>query len=773
MAKRSSSGWGFLVLLVIGLIASIPKEVWVTLGTLLLIGGGIYLYVKSKSNTSVSTSTTQPEYSTSHFLQTRSYDEPHVDQAVTSANCWNSPGKAVTVKGLTFPDGMLYVGRGLASVMGYDVEPALINPALPIKNFEGQSDQMPYWPSYYRATPTARGEYLHWLANGRSNPTVQMGCVFLFFYGIERRLLWDAKTHPEEVAQEAPLLLAEIERLLRVYGENNSFRGYATSLLDFLRLKAQPHEKLYQLPPPEAPAGYHLLTLSHRLALGQAALDGAPLPGEWAYSWFTQDPRGGLRAAARRVPDGFKKLFLDLYQQRHDAGIRLPVNKTKLKLIHRPASGSFGHREIMLDPIDLPDVTVLERPFSQLREVADEATEMLGPYSRFIGRNPDKNGTMDAIVLLPPSLWPDERVRSLQSWVEGIGANRDVRTTTFAELMQHFPAWGPLNRERAANFASALEHFGVGMEPDVRWGGGVPEDGVPVVLFTLSGKERGKKPSAAYGAAALTLHLAAAVSAADGVSAEEEALLEESLERWLHLEAPERARLRAYLKWLLLSQPSLTRLKKRVSWLDESQRRAIAAFVMDVAHVEGVLNPAEVKVLAKIYRLLGLDEQELYSRAHAAATEPVVVKPAAKAGKRFQLPPKPAADTGVPAAALDAERVARLKAESEAVSAMLGAIFASEEAVAPEPEPPEQEQPTGKMVAGLDHGHSDFVRILVSRVQWTRAELQDLAADLGVLLDGALEHINEAFLDNFGEPLFEGSDPIEINRNAAKELTAA
>jgi hypothetical protein len=62
---------------------------------------------------------------------------------------------------------------------------------------------------------------------------------------------------------------------------------------------------------------------------------------------------------------------------------------------------------------------------------------------------------------------------------------------------------------------------------------------------------------------------------------------------------------------------------------------------------------------------------------------------------------------------------------------------------------------------------------LVGRESWSRSELEDLASDRGILLDGSLERVNEAYMDKYGEPLFEGDDPVVINQNALKETQPA
>lgn len=771
MAKKSSGGgWGIIFLVVIGVIASVPREVWIVLG---VVGGAAflaYIFFKGQPKQSQPPTERQASYGTRspsvsvRISYGRSGAEP--DRNLSSAQCWVPPGQQFKIGGHTIAGGMVYVGSRLASIDGHDIEPAAIDPKLPANRI-GSSPQMPYWPSYSTIAPEARGEYLDWLEGGRRNPNVQIGCVFLFLYGLERRALHDIRTMADVVKAELPAIASEVERLLPIYSGSGSFQGYASGLLDVLKLTSATNQKLYELAPPSASTGgWRRLQMSHKLALGQAARDGISLSAPWAYSWLMHDEMTSLRKPAERCPEEFKRLFMAMYNQKHGQGMKLPVNKTRLKLTYRPASASFG-RHVEYDAGELPDVTVLERPIGALRQLAGEATDALDGYSRFLGKNPDKRDSMDAVVLLPPLLWPRESMVSLGVWLKQINVEQEMQATSLPELMRHFPAWGAMNRDRAAAFASALEHFGVGMEPDVRWGGVVPTEAAPVVLFAIPPEERGKKPTSAYSAAALTMHLAATVSAADGVTVEEEQYLEESLEQILHLQAHERLRLRAQLKWLLLSKPSLTAMKKRVAELNASQREAIGSFVVNVAQYQGGLAPAEMKALAKVYRLLEIPEERLYSTAHAAATEPVTVQTGEEPAKQFSIPKPVAKPSSKP---LDAARIAKLKEESAQVSAILTTIFAEGEEAIGSIET-EQDLAPDHLVSpvGLDREHSEFVAVLVSRESWARSELEDLASDRGILLDGSLERVNEAYMDKHGEPLFEGDDPVVINQNVLKE----
>lgn len=134
---------------------------------------------------------------------------------------------------------------------------------------------------------------------------------------------------------------------------------------------------------------------------------------------------------------------------------------------------------------------------------------------------------------------------------------------------------------------------------------------------------------------------------------------------------------------------------------------------------------------------------------------------------------KKAASTGFQ---LYAARIAALQQDTEKVNALLSNIF-TEEPVEPvlasvaaaEPEEP-AEVPFG--LVGLDSAHISFVNQLISRAEWTREKLLDLASDLDLMLDGALERVNEASFDVHDGPLTEGENPVTINRDILEKVTA-
>lgn len=104
---------------------------------------------------------------------------------------WIPAGQSVEVAGFTIPDGMLYFGTPGGS--DWNAPKCVINPALSVARSSPDTagQLMGYWPSYTTIPAQSRAAYLQWLAGGRQDPAAGIGYVFLYFYGLERRLLKD------------------------------------------------------------------------------------------------------------------------------------------------------------------------------------------------------------------------------------------------------------------------------------------------------------------------------------------------------------------------------------------------------------------------------------------------------------------------------------------------------------------------------------------------------------------------------------------------------
>ena len=258
---------------------------------------------------------------------------------------WIPKGKPVTVAGYTISGGLLYVGHGLcrranASRHGWDIEPALIDPSLPVERDSSDKDgmHMAYWPSYSQIHPASRNAYLQWLADGCKDPNVNIGYVFLYFYGLERRALSDAE-NSSVAKEELDVIITEIKRLRTIYS-TPSFLNYTAGFIGAVESR-RTKDKLYKNSPSFEEKGYEL-PFGLKKGLAQLAADGIPLPPDWALAWVENDPESRLRTPAYRCKEEFRKLFHVRYREKFGEGLMLLQKGSKLRGSYRPASASFG-----------------------------------------------------------------------------------------------------------------------------------------------------------------------------------------------------------------------------------------------------------------------------------------------------------------------------------------------------------------------------------------------------------------------------------------------
>lgn len=798
MARNKNNGIGGIAV-VIGLfvaaVTAIPKEFWVGLGVVAVAAVAIYFFAKNRgtadaapdqdstrSATQASNRQSQaPAARTSFQPAQRTSRHPRSDDSTVSVSAsqsasasyrlpsapsgygqatWLKNGQSITVGGVTLSGGMLYIGTALKTPLGEN-DPCLIDPA---KNVAANGDfterQTNYWPSYSEVSASARRAYLNWLSDGRKHPEADIGYVFLYFYGLERRAILDAATD-EEAQADWPVIATELRRLLGIYGDKSrSFQRYAGELLNWVELASHP-ARLYEKSVPSLPRTFEL-PIYLRLALGQAAVDGAPVPANLAMAWALSDPNTYLKTPAKRCPDEFTKLFTQKYAATYGPGIILPKNKTKLKFVYRPASSGFrGYDDIKLGFGDTPDVTVLTAPISNLRLLVEAATQELGAYSRYVGRNPGTTPSLEALLQLPATLWPGSAQDALQGLKARMG--QGMISITFQELLSTLEAKTAPTKDKVLGLARALESLNIAMEPDVLGGAKTPKADDKVVLFAVPPGEPITRNSPAYQAALLTLQLASAVASADGeFSVQELSLLRKQVQSWTHLTPSHLHRLMAHLRLLMAAPVTLTSLKKKLEPLPMTAKETIAAFMATVAQVDGTVTPVEVKMLEKVYKALGVESKKVFSDVHAAAS-------GSAAGSSVET----AAQTGFK---LDPARIAALQQDTDKVSALLAGIFSEDDASgSATSEPPaldaEDEAPQEGLL-GLDEAHSALARMLLSRPQWSRQELLDVASDLELMLDGALERINEASFDAHGAPFTEGEDPVDVNAELLEKIEA-
>ncbi|NOY16568.1 MAG: hypothetical protein GXP23_06530 [Gammaproteobacteria bacterium] len=693
------------------------------------------------------------------------------DHTKQSSDTWVPFEKTAKVNGREIPGG-LYAGKELYSVRGLynrkTKEPALINPKYKVRDAlaHEHGNLMNYWPSYNELKPECRGAYLDWQETGRKKPDAYIGYVFLYYYGLERRAIFESK-FISEAKQDLQNIRDEVQRLLSIYGGNRSFNNYASAFYDTLGLMI--HGATSDISPDMGIMSSGV-SGSIKAGIGIKLLQGESITARWALPWAWQDNEIGKNTAIKRCPKEFMQLFIDEFNAKYPKGLALKPNKTKLKMTYHTASGGL---KSLIEPLTfngetIPDVTVLKRPRNILNELTISCAEQLDSYSRFLGRNNNSKDSIEALAYLPPSLlsrYKHPALNKIKQMVKEALNDQDYGSLNAEQL---FEIWPVKSKEKMAKkelvgLSQLLEGMGVGLEPDARFNTVTVTPKTRAIVFKIASTSP-TTPSPEYMAACNLLHLASIVSFADGtVSKEEELQLEQQLENQVGLYPEERVRLKGHMKYLLANPLKATGLNKRVKHITDQQKSAITSFLIDVALADGHVDPSEVKVLEKIYKALGLENDDLYSHIHSASTglaAQIRVKPQVATPVAGELPAE--------RQALDPELLKKKLEETEAVSGILSSILGEEEPTLPVPTVADDSDG----IAGLDAAHSKLLLTLGTKDQWPRSDLEMLIEETGLFFDGALDTINEASYDCCDTPVIEEDEDVYyVDVDIFKELT--
>jgi hypothetical protein len=750
-------------------------------------------------------------------------DLPHLAQPAQPQSCWVPFGETVQVSTYTIP-GLTYVGEGLSSLRYQGIEPSLIRPLLPISRRSANYMKPPaaYNPSYTQMRETERSAYLAWSADGRCDPQAHSSYVWLFFYGLERRVLHDLlpqlqQNQSDEAKAELKQIIVEVQRLKNLYGDASTSWGFDNKTSAFLQVCQTLLDPTASLPTDLTKASLFEL----QVGLGKLVVEKQPLPPEWALIWYNRITNNALPTVALRCSSEFNSLFKLRYHQKHGAGIVLKPGKSRISLTYFPSSPSFG-RLIEVPVGNLPDLSRLTAKVKPIGELVYACRMELEPLGRLLGRRPEAQGTPVALALLPADLLETHggtAYKAFQTWLKGLQIKQPVVVQGEALLQQ----WVGSNPDKftpteAQNLSKLLAHLGYGLEPDPRLGGAVPTAKSTLALFQLP-PDASDDLSPDYFDATLLAQMALATASGDQPpSPAELAALDPQIALALALSPSERVRLAAHIQALLQAGPSLRSLKARIERVDPPQLPQFGQVLIRVAAADGPVTPQEVKLLEKAYALLDLDLQTLYSDIHDLTTsEPVTVRPAQPV-KGHKLPARPPAG-------LDMTLVEAKLAESAEISNLLADIFSEASQPAPNPkavkskavksetanlkadrpktansktDKPKTDKPkaadsspaqakatkpkaarthkspssapASPAVPGLDAPHSALLRLLAQQPIWPRADLQAAATGLDLMLDGALEVINELAFEQTDEPVTEGEDPIEVNQTVMQEL---
>lgn len=636
-----------------------------------------------------------------------------------------------------------------------------------------QAQTLPYWPRLSDCEPHQVAHYLHWLQDGRNDPNIELGYVFIYFYGLERRALVDRKDILE--------IGNEVLRLLKIYGSTRSFRQYATGMFIHLIMLGllRPTEKIMDALL-QFQQGYVSDTL-REMILGVLANHNQVLPAKWAIHFARQDERSRRSVVVDRAEEEFGKLF----QTRYDSQLKgkmVPQKGSGLqKIRYQAASPSLGRGNDLVSDAEWTKIIGWKGQFAPVVQLYNDCIEELRSYTRKVSSQEPSI----AFEYLPPDLQKELKHPQQAQWDHLLeaysGKSRvcllpvgKVASIRGLECKQRLPLG------QAKSLAQFVESLGSSMEPDPRYTQKTLQWEESVSILHLPDKPY-QPQGPGYQLTGFLLPLALEVSEAEGEMDEaERRVINDFFQERFMLSRNDCLRLDALIEVIRQNGISLAGIKKKITTLfNETQRKAIGRFLVMIAGAVNGICTKELKSLEKAIGYLSLEKEVLsgliqelgYSIPEESR---LVVKGKTETGAEI-IPPRQVV--------LDLDKIRQIHQESiEASRMLLDAMSAKSEGTSIFSSSVEHSDGNGQtLVMNNENGNSiatmlisrnvkPFYTELITKTEWPRSDLYSLAQKHNVTVSAAIEEINGWSDETLGDFLVEEGDTTVIRRELLAQM---
>ncbi len=661
------------------------------------------------------------------------------------------------------------------------VEASLVELPRPVAGDKARfADPLPYWPTYREATPAQRACYLQWLSGGRSDPHAEIGYVFLYFYGLERRILVDRSDYEP--------VIRELIRLLSIYRTSRPFVRYAGALLwlsislvsrresitpDLVELAVQAMPKWT----PESLRGCLAYFVERRM----------PLPASVAFVVAEHDERTPSSVVVTRHPDRFRRLFEERFGDHFADGLFLQPSQRAAKPVYQLGSPTLLRRGDLPALVDstLPDALGVQSQFNPIVTLWSSCVDELRKFDRISRGIAKLEMTAEMYEALPPELRTDDHPEA-NAWQELMAGRVDASGWPIVSIsdlatIKGFDYRAQLTKKQCQQMLVSADCIGLAIEPDARltnknyrWD--------EIVIVYHDELDHGAASLDAFLSASMLLRLGLTIAAADDNLDESELdVIAEHLEERFDLSKRQTKRLEA-LKHLLITHraaaATVPSSLRRTLALPE--RRLIGQFLVGVAAADQWISEPEADALRRAYRALGLNEEEL---------DRLLLPAAAPTPTRGHL----AAQQSTTGHRMNLDRIRQIRAETVRVQDLLhqamatddlsveSAVESYEESATPQATTSiaveqdvvaasestssnnEQCESVAKLY-GIPARFRPFVAEMILRERWPVEDLRASSRRHGVMLSAAIEATNQWSQEHFEDWLIEDDgDAIRIN----------
>lgn len=686
---------------------------------------------------------------------------------------WVAKGERVVVAGLSIDAGLFYLGKPVAAKGTTQVlTGSFVDPLLPVAPDGTRASFVLEWPtSFQRMSPPQRRDYVQWLAGGRKDTRVTPIFPLLFMSGLERRVFEDLQGAVP--SSEAVELEDELRALAANYGQRSEVllakAGELAELIGTLRRSPTLDDLVsskYSGPAKDIDDRQDTdegmessRELALLIAISNAAVAGLQLTADQALIIATIG-RWIQHPCASEYFVQFSSIFRERYARLFGQGMRFVALPTTF--VHRYSPVEFalqrqpGTVSLTLEAMDVRAAT--DSPLDLLEDMVEDIQWKLTDHLR--SKKHDRHTYVHDEVWSHLMLPREQLQASAAQGMQDIAAevrSKGIQVLSYPDLLERLGEVPNVDDNQLSTLMLTLKAAGLGLEAD--W---EPrreprlydiDTFVAVFVDPLGGVEF--LQSEPYQTGQLALQVAAYLKASDD-STEQDT--------------------RKYLDSLVPSLPNLTpELRERFH--ARNQLPFQAATLKELRQRAGRLTPAQTAVVAevslRVAAALTLDSKTVLKLLGGINSALRISRTNSQEDLRVALSEAKLAARLIPVR-LDEYRVRQLHADSERTLALLLPIFDDEAEAEADTESTRviasvELQHTAKGLL-LDEPHTKFASRALLQAQWPRSKLSVVAADCGLMLDGALEQVNGATLDAWDMCVFDGIDPIEVSKEARDRL---
>ena len=676
--------------------------------------------------------------------------------AERDSSVWVLPGDTVRIGKYTIRGGFFYLGHDLLCPdMGrYVDEPSLVDPELEYTRSQERPGHCVcctenYIYGYSGLSPHEKALYLEWLA-GERNDSECPGYVYIYFCGIERRLLVDNRMGMVSRA-EFMLLVEELKRLETVYGDClEKIGGSVNDLLSYA-IMTNKHSDHGHTDTQIIKANLHLPGL-FKFPLAVCSATGRPISPEVALAWVRNHPDYAPGTLSGNQEEEFDDLFLLGYEKIFGEGLRTrpPSTKTDLSISCDPANDSLCRIEATFN---LPEANGLGNSFKKLKKLAETCMEELSFNHG--------SANYKSRASIPAS----DRIKiAMKNNVSGSAELVPVQS-----LLGYAGESVPrqISSKQALMISEIAQGERLAIAPDIRFHDARPRiDGNLVLLPGGTGEDF--TPSEAFKKMIAVLRLGSMILSGDeDMKGPGTDLLRGEIDGNALLAEAEKHSLHAYLLWRIQAPRSESGLKNYISGtLNTAEKTAAGRLAVRTAAVAGALSPSAIRRIEKIYALLGLEKGAVSADIHnQLSPERNFARADVASGAR----------TGAESRrGLDSDLINSYEKETRSVRAVLENVFEDGEnpedlavnGTMPDSAPP------GGTVSGLDEKNRLLYERLVAKRQWSPEEVRKLCGDMELMVDGSIETINDWAFETAGAPLIDFGHRVFIDQEVAETINA-